>query len=123
MHLLSSNGPIEVLVCPEGDTSTSSSSLSSSSSSSLVNTPIKISSPSTPREVSLGSTVPVHDADLDGLFPPTGHHTTTGVTHFPSDSSFIPADVFESLSPPLNEGDFYSSLSPTEGILELFDLA
>lgn len=109
MHLLSHNGPIDVLVCPEADTSPNTS-------------PIKVSSPPhspppPPQDVSLSS-MASQDTDLDGLmvsFPQ--------LVQQPSESSFLPTDVFETLSPPLNEDDFYSSLSPTEGILELFDLA
>lgn len=117
MHLLSTNGPIDVLVCPEGDSEHSSSTASSS----MASTPVKMASPHTPQEISLGSMAPPHDSDLDGLFQPGSHSINS--SHLSGDCGFIPADVFESLSPPLNGDDFYSSLSPTEGILELFDLA
>ena len=107
MHLLSSNGAIDVLVCPEAD----------DYSHSLNNTPVKEDLPSPPQhdqDVSLSS-MASHDTDLDGLmvnFPQLAHSL--------SDPNYMP---FETLSPPLNEDDFYSTLSPTEGILELFDLA
>lgn len=104
MHLLSQNGPIDVLVCPDGD-----------ENETPVDTPTKgeKSQDIDCKDISLSS-MASHDADLDGLmsvFPPL------------SEPGFLPSDMFESLSPPLNEDDFYTSLSPTEGILELFDLA
>jgi hypothetical protein len=100
MHLVSSNGPIDVLVCPEVD----------DSSVTYCDTPTRHLSPRQDQDVSLSS-MASHDADLDGLMIPQLIHS--------SDNS----NPFESLSPPINQDDFYSSLSPTEGILELFDLA
>lgn len=107
MHLVSSNGAIDVLVCPEADDNESPNA-----------TPVKEDTGSSPthhdQDVSLSS-MASHDADLDGLMA-----SFPQLVHPLSEPNYMP---FETLSPPLNEDDFYSTLSPTEGILELFDLA
>ena len=136
MHLCSHNGPIDVLVCPETDVPDQENDGSSHDNQGSLafreggggGVPPPLGEPLKPDmlrhtvetqlDVSLSS-MASHDADLDGLMP-TFPHMTQSIT---DQNQFLPTDMFESLTPPLDEADFYHTLSPTEGILELFDLA
>lgn len=113
MHLLSHNGPIDVLVCPETDENNTEQT-----------TPTielhRDQQATRELDVSLSS-MASHDADMNGLMDtfPDCLVQPLSSTH---QSHFLP-DMFECLSPPCDEDEFYPTLSPSEGILELFDLA
>ena len=124
MHLLSRNGPIDVLVCPEPDESTAptiTTHADQQNQQSCGNT-------SRDLDVSLSSMASREENVHNGLMdtfpdilaqPLTGPGVATGT----SADGFLPSDMFECLSPPCNDDEFYPTLSPSEGILELFDLA
>ena len=117
MHLLSHNGPVDVLVCPD------------TVEEGVVTTPKINTTHKEQLDVSLSSiATSAHDEnisngmdtfpDLLGLGGATPTHGKDQV------DTFLPVvDMFEALSPPCNDEQFYPSLSPNEGILELFDLA
>ena len=140
MHLKSSNGPIDVLVCPEGDDQqphspypsvdycgqTSIAQLNSTNTSTPKRTVV------TAREgavvvtqedldVSLSSAADAVGDDLDGLMQ---SYDCDSLDQLDSNTLLPPTDMysFESLSPPLQDEDFTFVLDPTEGIQELFDL-
>ena len=143
MHLKSTNGPIDVLVCPETETETEEKererdqqpllSPSHSATSCSESTPHKMvtshgSSTSTAgglmssdeNDISLSSIIDAAttEEDLDCLLQ-------YGRDYYALDhdgGTLLP--TFESLSPPpLQEGDFHFGLDVTEGIGDLFDLS
>ena len=138
MHLKSSRGPIDVLVCPEIEgtsppspspsahadhthTSNCDESLTPHKLSSSQHQDCNLSSSGTmgfisadENDVSLSSIADVAPDDLDCLLGGLGQLDAGAL--LPSLASF------ESLSPPLQEGDFNFGLDVTEGIGDLFDL-
>ena len=124
MHLMSQNGPIDVLVCPDEDDNCTpqppcsnvidEEQLDAASTASNAIVP-GTDGPESYLDISLSS-MASHDNDLDALLP--------SFPHLGDQNHFLPGDMFECLSPPLDECDFpYASLSNSEGILDLFDLA
>ena len=115
---MSRNGPVDVLVCPdeEGDSSPHPPCNfigDDPDTTSSVNT-VAPEPPESYLDISLSS-MASHDAELDTLLP--------SFPQIVDQNQFLP-DMFESLSPPLDDTDFpYASLSHNEGILDLFDLA
>ena len=140
MHLKSSNGPIDVLVCPEGDDQQPHSPYPSvDGCSQAVTTQLSNTTTSTPKrmlvatregavvvtqedlDVSLSSAADAVGDDLDGLMQ---SYDCESLEKLDSNTLLPPTDMysFESLSPPLQDEDFSFALDPTEGIQELFDL-
>ena len=117
MHLLSSNGQIDVLVCPEDVDDQEETYLPEKEEPNGIS--CDMVEDEKPIDVSLTS-ITSHDADLDGLLAAFPHMVQPLMEN---NSGFLPSDMFKPLSPPVDDGQFYSTLSPTEGILELFDLA
>ena len=114
MHLLSHNGPIDVLVCPEADESVSPK-ITASQEQSCRDLDVSLSSIASAQDENING----HDGIVD-TFPDL---LAQGVGRSECTNSYLPVDMFESLSPPCNDDEFYPTLSPNEGILELFDLA
>lgn len=123
MHLLSSNGQIDVLVCPEeGEDQEDEDEgylATENVGTNALNCDVIVVDDDKPTDVSLAS-ITSHDTDLDGLLAAFPHMVQPLVEN---GNSFLPSDMFKPLSPPVDDEQFYSTLSPTEGILELFDLA
>lgn len=121
MHLLSHNGPIDVLVCPEADDEISSPKITTNCNQSYRDLDVSLSSIASTQDENING----HDGIID-TFPELlaqgvgGTNTTNGCDHA---ATYLPLDMFESLSPPCNDDEFYPTLSPNEGIMELFDLA
>ena len=120
MHLKSSNGPIDVLVCPEGDEQQAPTEAdrdlepappTTATDSAQYTLRHFSSSEGGDLNVSLSSAIGADD--LEGL-----------VQDYDLDSSTLLASdlTFESLSPPLQETEFCFSLDTGEGIGDLFDL-
>lgn len=133
MHLLSHNGPIDVLVCPEPVDH-------DKGMSPRINTTqqIPVATADNDPNISMSSIAsnntlpPVQNENNEGggvidTFPDllaqslNGCGLISSAAHPPTQQNYL--DMFECLSPPCNQDDFYPSLSPNEGILELFDLA
>lgn len=128
MHLKSNNGPIDVLVCPEIEENRPSSpspstvddigSCEESTPNKLVAHPPGSGTgfmSADENDVSLSSIADVTADDLDCLLQ---YGRDYSLDHLDA-SALIPS--FESLSPPLQEGDFNFGLDVTEGIGDLFD--
>ena len=125
MHLKSTNGPIDVLVCPETEEHHPPSPCPSNTDtvSCADSTPHKAGVHSSTgavsaddNDVSLSSIADAAPDDLDYLLQ---YGRDYSLEHLDS-SALLPS--FESLSPPLQEGDFNFGLDVTEGIGDLFDL-
>ena len=125
MHLLSHNGPIDVLVCPEVEEGSAVPKINTTHDQ-------KDSSSCRDLDISLSSIASAPDENASNgtmdTFPDLLAQSLPGVISDSkiescSNDMFLPVDMFESLSPPCNNDEFYPTLSPSEGILELFDLA
>ena len=134
MHLKSTNGPIDVLVCPEGEDHRTHSPAPTDFDTTSTSTPIK-TIPSVPRSHSETlSHIQHHHEDLDVSLSSTADATGDDFEGFidceslekqlDSNTLLGAGDMlsFESLSPPLQDADFCFGLDATEGIGELFDL-
>ena len=127
MHLKSTNGPIDVLVCPETEETHPGSPCHSHtdvvSYSESTPTPHKMAShsgaiSSDENDISLSSIIDTTTDDLDCLLQYSQEYYSLDQ----DTSALLP--TFESLSPPpLHEGDFHFGLDVTEGIGDLFDLS
>lgn len=124
MHLKSTRGPIDVLVCPEMEENrpTSPCPSDAETASCTETTPHKLAGhsgtgmmSSDENDVSLSSIADVTADDLDCLLQ---YDREYSLDHLDS-NTLLPS--FESLSPPLQEGDFHFGLDVTEGIGDLFD--
>lgn len=120
MHLLSHNGPIDVLVCPEPVDDNQCSPRVKTTQQADNDPDVSLSSIAS-------STVPPlqnnNENDMGGVidtFPDLLAQSLSGCG-LTQNTNYL--DMFECLSPPCNQDDFYPTLSPNEGILELFDLA
>ena len=145
MHLKSSNGPIDVLVCPEDEDSLDSPLPPSThpphpphpspakrlnGSTTTVTTHLPHHHPAlnsvTPvkREefdVSLSSTADVRRDEFDGFFQ---YSDTDSLDNIEACSLLATTDLcsFEALSPQLGGGEFCFTMDEGEGIGDLFDL-
>ena len=135
MHLKSTGGPIDVLVCPEAEETRPSSPCLQHSDIPAAMTPASCDEQeSTPHklitsqdssvaglmsmdenDISLSSIADVAPEELDCLL-----QYGTSLCQMDTTSCLMPS--FETLSPPLQEGDFNFGLDVTEGIGDLFDL-
>lgn len=121
MHLKSTNGPIDVLVCPDiDDTCPGSPCLSETSQDSA--TPQRLSQPrphmpGDDLDVSLSSAADLAGDDFEGLI----QNCADLDQHFDGNELAAAICSFESLSPPLQGEDFCFGLSDSEGIADLFD--
>lgn len=128
MHLKSSNGPIDVLVCPESEDQRAATPCSGQAGEREVtgdaHTP---SSTSGVNGSGSGSgSVPVAGSelrdDLDITLSSAADDFDTFCAQLDG-STLLASDLtFESLSPPIQDSEFCFSLDTTEGINELFDL-
>ena len=121
MHLKSTNGPIDVLVCPDGEDSCPDSPCISESSRGG-STPPRLCPPRPPMpaddlDVSLNSAADVTGDEFEGLI-----QSCEGLgPRFDGGGLAAAIYSFESLSPPLQGEDFCFGLSDGEGISDLFD--
>ena len=142
MHLKSSNGPVDVLVCPEGDEQRPASPCTSMDSEHMTSTPVKtlpyqpnFHPPTMPASQELALQLQPED-DLDISLSSTvdagGGEEFQGLQYSPEDLQSLdtntllnaPTDMysFQCLSPSLQDEDFCFGLDGAEGITDLFDL-
>lgn len=132
MHLKSTNGPIDVLVCPEGDerpqspcSAAGGEHLALSATSTPVKTVPRVQSEGFHHQedldVSLSSAADVTGEEFEELIQ---SYNCEDLEREIDSSTLLASDMysFESLSPPLQDEDFCFGLDATEGIGELFDL-
>ena len=139
MHLKSTNGPVDVLVCPEGDDQRAHSPCPSMDNETMTSTPVKtVSNSNNPSSSQDEVMMQVHQEDLDvSLSSAADAATEDDIDEFIQTyncedlerqldtEALLPANMysFESLSPPLQvHDDFCFGLDGAEGIAELFDL-
>lgn len=129
MHLKSSNGPIDVLVCPENDDQKPATPTCSSNVVGEREVTGEEHSPSSASRGQQGSTsgsggsMPLGGReDLDITLSSAADDFDTFCAQLDG-STLLASDLtFESLSPPIQDSEFCFSLDTTEGINELFDL-
>ena len=129
MHLKSTRGPIDVLVCPETEENRVPSpcpSHNAESASCAESTPHKL--PTSSHDISGATTTGFMSADendvsLNSIADATADDLDCllqyGRDYVLDAGSLLPS--FETLSPPLQEEDFNFGLDVTEGIGDLFD--
>ncbi len=152
MHLKSSNGPIDVLVCPEGDDQRLNSPCPSIDSENATSTPLKTGAPPHHPSPLLEPTADDrHSLQLHCVAPPPPHEDLDISLSSAADvgdarshiedliQDYDPVDLegldasgllhssadaynFHCLSPTLPAEDFCFGLDGAEGIAELFDL-
>ena len=134
MHLKSTRGPIDVLVCPEVEENRAPSPTPSTQTdhapSCDESTPHKLTTSSHDDITTLSSggiptgfiSADENDVSLSSIADATSDELDCLFGGLDPGSLLPSLTSFESLSPPLQEGDFNFGLDVTEGIGDLFDL-
>ena len=138
MHLKSTNGPVDVLVCPEGEDHRPHSPAPTDFDTMSTSTPTKtlpqLPTVGRPHTEALSHHVHHHQDDLDVSLSSAADAAGDDFEGFidcesleqqlDSNTLLGAGDMlsFESLSPPLQDDDFCFGLDASEGIRELFDL-